>query len=285
MQQRVQAEVERQTREKFVPRVGAWTPVAKEKLPKMPGIDQINPEHRAGSGETSGDDGSQRVQTGERASIQFETKLLALKTLADLGMRDKMQEQLKELLHRPKGFVLFSAVPAGGLRTTLDVVLHGMDRFLREFVAVEEETNPSTAMENIPVTTYKAAAGESPASVLPKLFRTEPNVVMVRDLVDGETVSLICRETVQADRIMIGSIRAKDAAEAMLRVLMLKAAAAGIGRGDLRACCASGWCGSCATTARSLTPPATTCCNMGIPGAASGPFIAPVSPNRTRRRR
>ena len=54
-------------------------------------------------------------------------------------------------------------------------------------------TNRYQAVENIPVTTYKAADGQSPADVLPKFFRTEPNVVVVRDLVDAETVEHVVR--------------------------------------------------------------------------------------------
>ena len=112
-------------------------------------------------------------------------------------MRDKMQEQFTELLNRPKGFVLLSALPAGGLRTT-----HGR-RAAGTWTASCGSSSPSrtrptptTAIENIPVTTYKASAGESPATSCVKLFRKEPNVVVVRDLVDGQTVSLLCRETV-----------------------------------------------------------------------------------------
>ena len=98
-----------------------------------------------------------------------------------------------------------------------------MDRFLREFAAVEDESSRAREVENITVTTYKAADGQSPAAVLPKVFRTEPNVVVVRDLPDADTVALICRDVAESDRLVIGSMRAKDFAEALLRVLMLKA--------------------------------------------------------------
>ncbi|MBN1394518.1 MAG: hypothetical protein JW959_05810, partial [Pirellulales bacterium] len=75
-------------------------------------------------------------------------------------------------------------------------------------------------VENVPVTTYKASEVRSPADVLPKFFRTEPNVAVIRDLVDAETVSLICEE-IEDERLIIGTIRAKDTAEALLRVLAL----------------------------------------------------------------
>ncbi len=222
-EQRLKTEVEERTREKFALPVGLWTPVDRARLPKLPGIDPINPLTSLDTVKYPATLASQGTKTGERVLVQFEIQAGHLKTLADLGMREKMQEQLTELLQRPKGFLLFSALPAGGLRTTIDVVLHGMDRFLREFAAVEDEGNRGREIENVPVTTYKAADGQSPADVLTKVFRTEPNVVLVRDLPDAETVSLICRELSDSDRLVMASIRAKDCAEALLRVLMLKA--------------------------------------------------------------
>jgi general secretion pathway protein E len=164
---------------------------------------------------------TQGTPTGERAVVQFEEKKIRYKTLDELGMRPKMQEQLKELLAAPRGFVLFSAMPANGLRSSMGVILHQTDRFTREFAALEEENNRYEPVENVAVTTYSAAQGQTPADMLIKLFRMEPNVVIVRDLVNAQTVSMMCREIVE-DRLMIGTIRAKDCADALLRVLAME---------------------------------------------------------------
>ncbi len=179
-EQRLKTEVEQRTRDKFASLVGPWTPVDRSRLPKLPGIDQLNPAVSLDKLKYPATMAAQGTKTGERILIQFEMQAVHLKTLSDLGMREKMQEQFTELLRRPKGFLLFAAPPAGGLRTTVNVVLRGLDRFLRECVAVEEESSRGREVENVAVTTYKAADGESPASVLTKLFRTEPNVVLVR---------------------------------------------------------------------------------------------------------
>ena len=233
-EQRLKTEVEERTREKFTLPVGPWTPVDRRGCPSCRASTPINPLTSLDTVKYPATLASQGTKTGERVLIQFEIQARHLKTLADLGMREKMQEQLTELLQRPKGFLLFSALPAGGLRTTIDVVLQGMDRFLREFAAVEEERNRGREIENVAVTTYKAAEGQSPAAVLMKVFRSEPNVVLVRDLPDAETVSLICRELSASDRLVMGSIRAKDCAEALLRVLMLEGAGGGSVRGGFR---------------------------------------------------
>jgi len=165
---------------------------------------------------------SQGTKTGERVLMQFEDEKVRMKTLDEIGMRPKMQEQLKELLGLKKGLLLFSAMPAAGLRTTVDIALHQTDRLMREFMAVEEQGHRFEEVENIAVTTYNAAEGQSPADVLPKIFRMEPNVVVIRELVNAETVSLLC-EAVEEDRLFISTMRAKDSAEALLRVLALGA--------------------------------------------------------------
>lgn len=164
---------------------------------------------------------TQALPTGERVLLQLEGKKTPFSSLDELGMRDKMQEQLRELLSLPKGFLLFSAPPANGLRTSTNIILRIMDRFTREFAAVEEEKIRYEEVENVPVFTYSAAAKQGPEAVLPRVFLQEPNVVVVRDLVNGETVRLMCEE-VARDRLLVGTIRAKDCAEALLRVLALK---------------------------------------------------------------
>lgn len=162
----------------------------------------------------------QGTKTGERAVIQFEDKKIRFDTVDEIGMRPKMEEQLKEVLALEKGLILLSAMPGGGLRSTSDVVIRQTDRFTREFMAVEEETRRYEVIENCPVTTYSAAAGQTPDTVLPKVFREEPNVLVIRDLVNGETVSMICQEIAE-NRLFISTIRAKDSVEALLRVLKL----------------------------------------------------------------
>ena len=152
---------------------------------------------------------SQGTAGGERVLLQFEDKKVRFYTFDELGMRTKLQEQVVELLGTRKGLLLFSALPNGGLRSTMDVAVQNCDRYVREFAAVEAEERRYQAVENIPATTYSEAEGQSPVDVLPSLFRKEPNVVVVRDLVNAETVTMMCQEIAKNGRLMIGSIRAK----------------------------------------------------------------------------
>ena len=216
--------VEEQARQKFATPLGAWTPIDKERLPRLPGIDALHPVTSLEPVKTAATLTCQGTQTGERVVVEFEVKGIHLATLDDLGMRAKMQEQLKEVLNRPKGFVILSAIPAGGLRTTTKVVLFSLDRFIREFAAVEDEANRYDETENIPVITYDSKAGQSPADILPRVFRSQPNVVVVRDLVNAKTVKMICEEVETEGRMVISAVRAKDCAEALLRIYAIEKA-------------------------------------------------------------
>jgi len=164
---------------------------------------------------------SQGTKMGERVILQLASETTKVPTLSELGMRDKMQERLKEILSREAGFVLISSMPSGGLTTTFNAALKATDRFMRDFVAIEDEANREVEIENVNVTTYNAGGGETPDAVLPKLIRTEPNVVVLRDLPNAETVKILCNE-VNNERLVIAGIRAKEAVEALLRVLLLK---------------------------------------------------------------
>lgn len=163
---------------------------------------------------------SQGTQTGERALLQFTTKKAEFASLEELGMRPKMLEQLDALLDI-NGVIVFSSMPSGGLTTTMDLVITHADRFVRSFVAVADESSRDREIENVPITTFSSAAGETPATVLPRLIRTYPDVIVVRDVSDLQTLTTLC-EQIELDRMVMISVRAREAVEALLRVLMLK---------------------------------------------------------------
>lgn len=167
---------------------------------------------------------SQGTKTGERVLLLFDDGGGKYRKVADLGMRDKLQEQVQELLKESRGFLIISAPPRNGLTTTYNAVVTTSDRYVRAFVAVEDAGKNEKVVENVPVTTYNAAGGETPINILPKLVRSYPDVICIRELVNGETVDFLS-EQVDSNRLIITSIRAKESAEALLRVLMLKASA------------------------------------------------------------
>lgn len=164
---------------------------------------------------------SQGTQTGERVLIQFPDPDVRKKRATDLGMREKMWDEFKAVLESRTGMVVISAPPGAGLTSLLHAMINGMDRYTRGFVCVEDATAKEVHVENVPVTSFNAATGETPLTVLPKLIREYPDVLVVPDMKDPESAELLCDQTGQ-DRTVITTARAKEAAEAVLRVMTLK---------------------------------------------------------------
>lgn len=163
---------------------------------------------------------SQGVKTGERVIVELMGgQRASYKTYESLGMRKKLADQWAEQMARDKGLVIVSGLPEGGVTTTTDVSLMETDRLLRDFVAIEEEKHRERELENIDVTTYSAEKGETPATILPALIRKYPDAYVCRDLVNADSAKLLLGEVNDENRMLVTTIQAKDAAEALLRML------------------------------------------------------------------
>jgi type II secretory ATPase GspE/PulE/Tfp pilus assembly ATPase PilB-like protein len=93
---------------------------------------------------------------------------------------------------------------------------------MRNFIEVAEVSKPHRDIENVHLHTYSAAAGETAATILPKLIRTYPDVIVLRDVADLDTLTILCEQAANEDRLVVTSTRAKEAVEALLRLMMLK---------------------------------------------------------------
>lgn len=164
----------------------------------------------------------QGTQAGERVVLHLMHDKGRPATYDQLGMREGLQEKWGELMARDRGLLVFSAMPAGGLTTMIDVSLHETDRLMRDFVAIEEVHHREHETQNVNVTTYDAAKGESPVTILPALIRTYPNVYILRDFSNPDAAKMLMSE-IRDERLVITSVQARDAAEALLRILQLKA--------------------------------------------------------------
>lgn len=221
---------------------------------------------------------SQGTKTGERALIELVDPKIRFDTLDDIGMRAKMQEQLKELLYLERGFLLFSAMPGMGLRSTADVFIRHTDRLTREFMAIEEESHRYGAIENCPVTTYNAAKGETPATILPKVIRSMPDVIVIRDLVNGDTVRILCDE-IEEKRLILSTVRARDSAEALVQVLALGVTPAKFADGVSAVFNQRLVRKLCDDCKEAYTPSAQVLQQLGIPEGRIQSFHRPRQPN------
>jgi len=166
---------------------------------------------------------SQGVKTGERVVVAIsDPEAKDFKTYTDLGMREKIRQQWDELLAADVGMLVVSALPGSGLTTLTNVSLMETDRLMRDFFSIEDVHAPERDIENIVVHTYDSKQDQSPASILQKLIRLYPNVYVCRDLVNAESAKGLINE-VKDGKLLITSTAAREAPEALLRLLQKKA--------------------------------------------------------------
>lgn len=162
---------------------------------------------------------SQGTQTGERVLIKFSAPKMDFHVLEDTGMRDKLAERVQPMFDLPKGILIFSAPVGNGMKTTLSVALNKTDRFQREYAQLDKDSNPHEVVENIPVTTYSDS--DAIKDVMKRFFLKEPAVSVIQDM-DGAILSECFKEMAMDDRLIVTTIRAQDASEALLRMLVMK---------------------------------------------------------------
>jgi type II secretory ATPase GspE/PulE/Tfp pilus assembly ATPase PilB-like protein len=178
---------------------------------------------------------SQGTPTGERVLMTFTLVSKHVPDLEELGMRDKLREQLRDIIGPgAQGLVIFSSLPGDGLTRTWTASLRSTDRLMRDFITIEEIGKHEPDVENVDVQKYKAAEGETPEGRIPKLILRQPEVICLPEVQSAEAIRLVCDWLVAENKFSLMSVRAKDGADAIVR-LMAIGAPAELVAGQLRA--------------------------------------------------
>jgi type II secretory ATPase GspE/PulE/Tfp pilus assembly ATPase PilB-like protein len=167
---------------------------------------------------------SQGTQTGERAVLHVVQITKTVRSLEDLGMRDKLREQLNGIMGPGEhGVVMFASLPGDGLSSTWQAALRGTDRLMRDFISIEEIHKREPEVENVDVSKFDASKGEKVEDVIPKLILKQPEVMCIPELNSGEALSRLTKWIQDENKLGIVSLRAKDSADAIMRLLSMKA--------------------------------------------------------------
>lgn len=163
---------------------------------------------------------TQGVATGERVLIKLLPKKNKFESIDQGGMRDKMREQFKSLLDADSGFLIISAPPGGGLTTTWRMAIQTADRFVRDFLSLESSAQPEEEIINVAPAPFDA--GKSPADILDRLLLKQPDVFLIPEMVNNESLVRMINQVNTNHKTVVTRVPAKDAVEALFRVMALK---------------------------------------------------------------
>src|SRR5207248_2945130 len=125
---------------------------------------------------------------GESLVMRLLDKSKQAPTLTELGMSDEMRAKLTEIILRPTGALLVTGPTGSGKSTTLYAGLTQINRPEINIITVEDPVEYRLAGVN--QVQINTRAGLTFAAALRSILRSDPDVVMVGEIRDGETAKI-----------------------------------------------------------------------------------------------
>jgi general secretion pathway protein E len=157
---------------------------------------------------------------GERVTLRILDKSLALFTLTELGFQPDVLKTYRAMLKRPHGMILVGGPTGSGKTTTLYASINELDRNERNIMTIEDPIEYS--FMDINQSQVNAKAGITFAGGLRAIMRHDPDVILVGEIRDNDTVTTAIQSSLTG-HLVLSSIHANDAPGVLFRLLDLDA--------------------------------------------------------------
>lgn len=138
----------------------------------------------------------------------------------DLGLRGKAYEDLKKGIEKTTGMVVTTGPTGSGKTTTLYAILNKLNDGETKIITLEDPVEYK--LKGISQSQIEHSKGYSFASGLRSLMRQDPDVIMVGELRDTETVEVAIEAALTGHKV-VSTIHTNDAAGAIPRFLSMGA--------------------------------------------------------------
>ncbi len=152
---------------------------------------------------------------GESLVMRLLDKSKKPPTLEELGLSEEMRETLSDIVKRPTGALLVTGPTGSGKSTTLFAALNQISRPEINIITVEDPVE--YRLPGINQVQINARAGLTFAAALRSILRSDPDVVMVGEIRDGETAK-ISIEAALTGHLVLSTLHTNDAPSALTRL-------------------------------------------------------------------
>jgi type IV pilus assembly protein PilB len=152
---------------------------------------------------------------GESIVMRLLDKSKRAPTLEELGMSDEMRTQLEQLIRKPTGALLVTGPTGSGKSTTLYAALTDINRPEINIITVEDPVE--YRLQGVNQVQINIKAGLTFAAALRSILRSDPDVVMVGEIRDGETAK-ISIEAALTGHLVLSTLHTNDAPQALTRL-------------------------------------------------------------------
>jgi type IV pilus assembly protein PilB len=152
---------------------------------------------------------------GESIVMRLVDKSKKVPTLAELGLSDDMQKKMTEIFMRPTGALLVTGPTGSGKSTTLYAGLTQVNRPEINIITVEDPVE--FRLPGVNQVQINVRAGLTFAASLRSILRSDPDVVMVGEIRDGETAKMAI-EAALTGHLVLSTLHTNDAPGALTRL-------------------------------------------------------------------
>jgi type IV pilus assembly protein PilB len=152
---------------------------------------------------------------GESVVMRLLDKSKKPPTLEQLGLSEEMRDKLSEIVKRPTGALLVTGPTGSGKSTTLFAALNQINRPEINIITVEDPVE--YRLSGINQVQINSRAGLTFAAALRSILRSDPDVVMVGEIRDGETAK-ISIEAALTGHLVLSTLHTNDAPSALTRL-------------------------------------------------------------------
>lgn len=126
---------------------------------------------------------------GEKVAIRVLDPQFGKKSFEDLGLEGKNLDLVKERIKKPFGLILVTGPTGSGKTTTLYAILHLLNKEGVNIVTLEDPVE--YFIEGVNQSQVRPDIGYTFASGLRHILRQDPDIIMVGEIRDEETASLV----------------------------------------------------------------------------------------------
>jgi type IV pilus assembly protein PilB len=152
---------------------------------------------------------------GESLVMRLLDKSRRAPTLTELGFSDEMRTRLESIIARPTGALLVTGPTGSGKSTTLYAALTEINRPEINIITVEDPVE--YRLGGVNQVQINQRAGLTFAAALRSILRSDPDVVMVGEIRDGETAK-ISIEAALTGHFVLSTLHTNDAPQALTRL-------------------------------------------------------------------
>jgi len=153
---------------------------------------------------------------GEKVVMRILDKMNFLIPKEKLGFTPSNLEKFDQLLKNPHGIILITGPTGSGKSTTLYTMLNELNQIYDNIITVEDPVE--YMIDGLNQVQVNTKAGLSFAGALRSFLRQDPDIIMLGEIRDGETVDVALRAAITG-HLVLSTLHTNDAVSSISRLI------------------------------------------------------------------